>query len=66
MIHEAGLTGKITWNGLRHTTATRMTLHKVSPFVTKDALGHKDIRTTLKYAHVNVEVMQEAMAVLNR
>lgn len=51
---------------LRHTAATVMLENGVDPEVIKDVLGHAAILVTMKYAHVNQELKQKAVAALDR
>jgi integrase len=56
----SGIDPSITIHSLRHTTATRMTKAKVPTVTVQKMLGHRNIRTTLKYAHVEDESLVEA------
>lgn len=51
---------------LRHTAATVMLENGVDPEVIKEVLGHAAILVTMKYAHVNQELKQKAVAALDR
>lgn len=42
---------RITFHGLRHTAATLMLLAGVDVKSLQDIMGHKDIKTTMKYVH---------------
>lgn len=48
------------WHDLRHTAATRL-LRVSNLAVVKEMLGHKDIASTMKYAHVNVDDVRRAV-----
>ena len=51
---------------LRHTVASRLIQNGMSVYEVKSILGHTDIRTTLRYAHLEEKVVGEkAKAVLN-
>lgn len=56
-IVEAGLTygrdvaGGVTFHTIRHTAATLMSEVEADPLKLMDAMGHSDLRTTLKYRH---------------
>lgn len=41
-----------TFHTLRHTVATLLSLEEDDPVKVKDAMGHSDLRTTLKYRHM--------------
>jgi integrase/recombinase XerD len=43
----------------RHTTATLMIANGCDISIVKDILGHKDLRTTLRYAHISNAIKRE-------
>lgn len=47
---------------LRHTVASRLVAKKHSLKVVKDVLGHADIKTSERYAHLEVDALASAMA----
>lgn len=55
----------IKLHSLRHTFATDLVERGVNIAVIQDLLGHSDIRTTLEYAKVNVEVKRSAVQSLS-
>lgn len=59
-----GLTDKVTPHVLRHTVATRLTARGVPTATVMRFLGHKNINTTLKYAHVQQEDLRAAQGLL--
>lgn len=54
----AGLTygrdvdGGVTFHTIRHTAATLISEHEADPLKLMDAMGHGDVRTSLKYRHL--------------
>lgn len=50
-----------SFHDLRHTCATRLLRRRGNIRLVKDLLGHEDINTTLKYAHVTKEDLRAAM-----
>tara|TARA_Y100001973_G_C5192138_1_gene331664 strand:+ start:1204 stop:2262 length:1059 start_codon:yes stop_codon:yes gene_type:complete len=51
---------------LRHTCATRLVKARINLKVIKDWMGHKDIQTTLRYAHLDDEMLVEAAVDINK
>lgn len=51
---------------LRHTCASRLVQDGVSLPIVKEWMGHSDIKTTMRYAHLAPDALNEALAVLNR
>ena len=54
----------ITFHKLRHTTASRLNELGVDIVTIKEILGHKDIKTTLRYLHTTEEYKIAAMSKL--
>lgn len=52
-----------SFHDLRHTCATRLLRRRGNIRLVKELLGHEDINTTLKYAHVTKEDLRDAMEV---
>lgn len=48
----------------RHTTASRLVQRGVSLATVQQWMGHKDIKTTLRYAHLSPKNLSDAVAVL--
>ena len=46
--------GGITFHTIRHTAATLMSEDEPDPLKLMDAMGHGDLRTTLKYRHRDI------------
>lgn len=49
------------WHDHRHTFASRLNRSSKKIDLVKDALGHEEIGTTLRYAHTNMDELREAM-----
>ncbi len=62
---RAGI-GKIEWHVLHHTYATNMAAAGVPIPVLQQQLGHRDISTTMRYAHVVDDGPAKAAAALDR
>jgi len=61
---KAGLR-KIGWHVLRHTFASHLAQSGANLVAVQNLLGHSDIRTTMRYAHINDTVLREAINTLN-
>jgi len=59
-IKRAGL-GHLRWHDLRHTHATWLRQARVPLEVVQRSLGHADLQTTMRYAHVADFELQEAL-----
>ena len=65
-INRAGLRG-CRIHTLRHTHASRLVQNGMSVYEVKEILGHSDIKTTLRYAHLEQrQVCSKARDVINR
>jgi integrase len=56
---------KIGWHCLRHSFASHLASKNNSIVAIKELLGHTDIKTTMRYSHVNLPVLMEAIESLN-
>jgi len=64
--HRAGISG-CTVHTLRHTHATRLIQNGLSLYEVKEILGHTDINTTMRYAHLEMrDISSKARDVINR
>jgi integrase len=61
---KAGLR-RITWHVLRHTFATQLAMKGVPLQIVQLLLGHADVRTTMRYAHVAPSLLRPAIDMLN-
>ena len=52
---RAGIQKNVTPHVLRHTLATNMIAHGASVIEVKDQLGHRNLETTLKYVHLQID-----------
>jgi integrase len=57
--HLAGL-GDVRIHDLRHTYASVAMQSGIDPFTLKEILGHKNLQTTLRYAHLADDAVQRA------
>ncbi len=56
---------RIRWHVLRHTFASHLVMKSVPITHVQKLMGHTDIRTTMRYAHLSPNVLREAVQVLN-
>jgi integrase len=61
---RAGLR-KIGWHTLRHTFASHLVMKGVPLTAVKELMGHSDIKTTMKYAHLAPSTLRIAIDMLN-
>jgi len=62
---KAGLR-KIGWHTLRHTFASQLAQGGANLVAVQGLLGHSDIRTTMRYAHINRAVLRKAIGILEK
>ena len=53
------------FHACRHTCATRLVRANVNPVIIQRWLGHKRLETTLRYTHINDEMLTDALGKLN-
>lgn len=58
---SAGIKKHITPHGIRHATATHLTIKKVDQRVIASILGHSDLRSTMRYQHLAIEHLREPL-----
>jgi integrase len=58
---NAGIAAKYTWHDLRHTAASWMRQRKVPIDIIQKILGHTDIKSTMRYAHIGEASHVEAV-----
>ena len=54
---------KITWHTFRHTFASQLSQRGVNITIVKELLGHTDIRTTMRYSHMNSATLRDAVRI---
>jgi len=51
----------VGWHSLRHSFASHLVMRGVSIVIVQRLLGHVDIKTTMRYAHLSPDVTREAV-----
>ncbi len=59
-LKKAGIQ-EASWHTLRHTTASRLAMNGVPIRTIQEILGHRDITTTLRYAHLSPGHIKESI-----
>ncbi|MGV8018293.1 MAG: tyrosine-type recombinase/integrase [Ignavibacteria bacterium] len=57
---------EIGWHSLRHTFASHLASRNNSIVAIKELMGHSDIKTTMRYTHVNLPVLANVISSLDR
>ena len=60
-LEKAGIERRVRVHDLRHTFASWLALQGVQIQHIKEMMGHTEIRTTMRYAHLNVEVLRKTL-----
>ncbi|MEM6337684.1 MAG: tyrosine-type recombinase/integrase [Bacteroidota bacterium] len=55
----AGLPESVHFHTLRHTSASWLAMEGISLFKIQKLLGHADISTTMRYAHLALDALQD-------
>jgi site-specific recombinase XerD len=63
-LEKAGISN-FHFHDLRHTFASYLRQNGVDLHTISNLLGHKDLRMTKRYAHLNVDSLRSAMSKLN-
>ena len=59
-LRKVGIT-EASWHTLRHTAASRRIMSGVDLYTVKEILGHQDIQTTMRYAHLSPGYLLDAI-----
>lgn len=59
-IRERANLSDVRLHDLRHTYASVAVMNGIDPFMLKEILGHKNLSTTLRYAHLSDDAVQKA------
>lgn len=62
---RAGFATGYGWHTLRHTFASQLACKGASILAIKELLGHTDIKTTMRYAHLSPEIAVDAIKYLD-
>lgn len=65
VLREAGITDFV-WRDLRHDFASHLAMEDVSLYAISDALGHKNLATTKRYAHLSPSYRLNTVGALDR
>lgn len=64
-LRDAGVERHFTFHGLRYTTASHLTMSGVDLRTVAKILGHKDLKMTMRYAHLAPDFLQGAVEQLD-
>ncbi len=57
---------RVVFHTLRHTYASWLVMEGVPLYTVQKLLGHKSIKTTMRYAHLSPEYLKKAASVINK
>ena len=63
-IRQAGIK-EFTFHDLRHTFASKLVMKGASLKAVQELLGHKDIKMTMRYAHLAEDIKKDAVKLLD-
>lgn len=63
-LRKAGIASHYTWHDLRHTAASWMRQRGVPLDIVQKILGHTDIKSTERYAHIGAQSQADAVAAI--
>jgi site-specific recombinase XerD len=61
-VRQAGISDEIRFHSLRHSFASNLVRSGSNLYVVKELLGHKDIKTTQLYSHLEKQCLTEAIS----
>jgi site-specific recombinase XerD len=62
---RAGLAKRLTTHGLRHSFASHLVMRGVTLVAVQKLLGHQQISTTMRYAHLGPSTTRDAVRLLD-
>jgi len=57
---------RIGWHTLRHTFASHLAQKGIPIMAIKELLGHADIKTTMRYAHLSTSITENAIDIIDK
>ncbi len=63
-LRESGMK-RIRFHDLRHSFASQLVIAGVSVYKVQKLLGHQDVKTTMRYAHLSPEAQEDAVLLLD-
>ena len=64
-LKQAGIRN-LTFHDLRHTFASKLVMKNVSLKAVQELLGHRDIKITMRYAHLSEDIKKDAVNLLDK
>ncbi|WKZ69166.1 MAG: tyrosine-type recombinase/integrase [Melioribacteraceae bacterium] len=65
IVRKLGFDEKIHFHTLRHSFASHLVQNGADLYTVKEILGHSNVKTTERYAHLNLNNLKKAMEVFN-